>query len=131
MEAGLDSGQKSSGCWQNLLFAVIRLRSHLLTDCHPELPSAPRGCSWAHWLSPSLLFQGWQQDPLCKIPFMLSVSLTLSSATSGRKPSACKGRSHVTKFLPSWMNLAGLRKDRGTRDQIANIFWIIEKSKGI
>ena len=23
---------------------------------------------------------------------------------------------------------AGFRKDRGTRDQIANIFWIIEKS---
>ena len=90
VEAGLDSGQEYSGCWQNL-FAVLRLRSHLLADCHPGLPAAPRGCSWAHWLSPSLLFQGWQEDPLCQIPFMLSVSLTLSSATSGRKPSACKG----------------------------------------
>ena len=89
MEAGLDSGQESSGCWQNLC-AVIRLRSHLLTDCHPGLLSAPRGCSRAPWLSPSLLFQGCQEDPLCQIPFMLSVSLTLSSATSGRKPSACK-----------------------------------------
>ena len=26
---------------------------------------------------------------------------------------------------------AGFRKGRGTRDQIANIHWIIEKSKGI
>ena len=26
---------------------------------------------------------------------------------------------------------AGFRKDRGTRDEIANICWIIEKSKGI
>ena len=24
---------------------------------------------------------------------------------------------------------AGFRKDRGTRDQIANIFWIIEKAR--
>ena len=38
-------------------------------------------------------------------------------------------------WLPQYMNLelpdvqAGFRKDRGTRDQIANICWIIEKAR--
>ena len=34
---------------------------------------------------------------------------------------------HVNQELPDV--LAGFRKDRGTRDQIANIRWIIEKAK--
>ena len=33
---------------------------------------------------------------------------------------------HELPYVP-----AGFRKDRGTRDQIANICWIIEKAKNI
>ena len=36
---------------------------------------------------------------------------------------------YVNRELPDVQ--AGFRKDRGTRGQIANILWIIEKSKGI
>ena len=42
----------------------------------------------------------------------------------------CKYRSNFTILL--WANLllkAGFRKGRGTRDQIANIRWIIEKTR--
>ena len=36
---------------------------------------------------------------------------------------------YVNRELPGVQ--AGFRKDRGTRDQIANIHWIIEKSKKV
>ena len=36
---------------------------------------------------------------------------------------------HVNRELPDVQ--AGFRKDRGTRDQIANIRWIMEKSKRV
>ena len=34
---------------------------------------------------------------------------------------------HVNQELPDVQD--GFRKDRGTRDRIANIFWIIEKAR--
>ena len=34
---------------------------------------------------------------------------------------------HVNRELPDWTS--GFRKGRGTRDQIANIRWIIEKAR--
>ena len=39
----------------------------------------------------------------------------------------CLGNEHVTWELPNVQ--AGFRKDRGTRDQIANIRWIMEKAR--
>ena len=40
-----------------------------------------------------------------------------------------RSQQYVNQELPDVQ--AGFRKGRGTRDQIANIHWIKEKSKGI
>ena len=36
---------------------------------------------------------------------------------------------YVNRELPDVQTETGFRKDRGTRDQIANIHWIIEKAR--
>ena len=128
VEAGLDSGQEYSGCWQNL-FAVLRLRSHLLADCHQGCPQLPEAAHGLTGYLPAFFFRAGRRIPCVKSRSCFQCLWLCLLQPVGENPLLVKVSCY--KVLPSWVNLPGLRKDRRTRDQIANICWIIEKSKRI
>ena len=58
-----------------------------------------------------------------------TVALVSHASTVMLKILQARLQQHVNQEFPDVQT--GFRKGRGTRDQIANIHWIIEKSKGI
>ena len=64
-----------------------------------------------------------------KLPPPIFLSLISHSSKVMVKIFQARLQECVNQGLPDVQ--AGFRKGRGTRDQIANIHWIIEKSKGI
>ena len=80
--------------------------------------------------------QGWKRSVFIPIPKKGNVkecsdycTIALISHTSKIMPKILQARlqQYVNHELPDVQ--AGFRKDRGTRDQIANIRWIIEKAE--
>ena len=58
-----------------------------------------------------------------------TIALILHASKIMHKILQVKLQQYVCQELPNVQ--AGFRKSRGTRDRIANIFWIIKKNKGI
>ena len=65
----------------------------------------------------------------CNITFIWKCTIALISHTSKAMLKILQARlqQHVNRELPDVQT--GFRKDRGTRDQIANIHWIMEKAR--
>ena len=79
--------------------------------------------------------QDWKRSAFIPIPKKGNVKECLNYCTIGLTSHASKAMLKIQVRLQQYMNWelsdvqAGLRKGRGTRDQIANIHWIIEKVK--
>ena len=90
------------------------------------------------WLYPKVLYQDWKRSVFIPIPNKGNAkecsnyhTMTLISHTSKVMLKILQARlqQYVNQKLPDAH--AGFRKGRGNRDQIAIIYWIIEKSKGM
>ena len=100
------------------------LQPHGLQHRRPPCPSpSPGACSNSGPLS------GWCHPTVLSsvVPFCHTVALTSHSGKVMLKNLHARLQLHVNQELPDVQD--GFRKGRGTRDQLANIRWIIRKAR--